>query len=90
MHPMLMVKRLPAMAQQVEPKQVWGISASATYGGLAGIAAGVVHQIYSSFSMEIPDNVYVHVVGATLVGAFSGAVLFASVALFRNWLKLRL
>ncbi|WP_404295238.1 hypothetical protein ACD578_27710 (plasmid) [Microvirga sp. RSM25] len=77
------------MKQRLEPEQMWSIAASTVYGGLTGFAVGVVHQIHSALSTEIPDNVYMHVVGALLVEAIGGAILFAAAAWLRNWLKRR-
>jgi hypothetical protein len=77
------------MKQRLEPKQMWSITVSAVYGGLTGFAVGIVHQIHSALSKEIPDNVYMHVVGALLVEAIGGAILFAAAASLRNRLKRR-
>jgi hypothetical protein len=77
------------MAQPLRPTQTWSISASASYGGLTGFAVSVIHQIYSSFSKQVPDNVYTQIVGASLIGSVSGAILFAIVASLRNWLKMQ-
>ncbi len=77
------------MVKPLRPTLTSSISASLRYSGLTGFALSVVHQIYSSFSMQIPENVYTHVVGASLFGAISGAVLFSAIASLRNRIMLR-
>jgi ABC-type uncharacterized transport system permease subunit len=72
------------MKWRLESEQMCSTSASAVYGWLAGIAASAVHQNHSAISNDTSDNVYMHVVGALIVGAFSGATLFAVIALLRN------
>lgn len=72
------------MAQPLRPTQTWSISASASYGGLIGFAVSVVYQIHSTFSKGLSDNVYAHLVDASVLGEISGAILFAVVALMRN------
>jgi hypothetical protein len=64
-----------------EPEQRWSPSSSTVYGGLKGMIAKAVHHIQHVLSNGIPEDVYAHVLGEMMVGAFGGAILLPSLQL---------
>ena len=66
---------------------MWSRSTSAVYGWLSGIAVGALRQIHFVVSNDVPNDVYMRVVGELIIGACSGAILFAVLASLRNHLR---
>ena len=66
---------------------MWSRSTSAVYGWLGGIAVGALRQIHFVVSNDVPNDVYMRVVGELIIGACSGAILFAVLASLRNHLS---
>ena len=68
---------------------MWSRSTSAVYGWLSGIAVGALRQIHFVVSNDVPNDAYMRVVGELIIGACSGAILFAVIASLRNHLSRR-
>jgi ABC-type uncharacterized transport system permease subunit len=54
---------------------------------LVGIVLGALHEVYHVISNNIPDDIYVHVIGEFVAGAVGGTILFMVIAALRNRLK---
>ncbi|WP_201842408.1 hypothetical protein [Microvirga zambiensis] len=65
----------------------WSLSSCALNGGLIGIAVGAIHQVYRAFTNDIPEEIYMQVVGEVIVAAICGAILFIVIAAIRNRLR---
>jgi hypothetical protein len=70
-----------------EPHPPWCIGSSAAAGSLAGFAIAALYQIQQVIFSSLSDSPYINVIGYVCVGAAGGALLFASGAAMRNWLK---
>jgi hypothetical protein len=77
------------MKQPIESEPMWSRSTSAVYGWLSGIAISALRQIHFVVSEDVPNDVYLLVVGELIVGAGGGATLFAGIASLRNHLRKR-
>ena len=75
------------MKRGPKPEPGWSLRSSAINGALAGIVLAALHELYHAVSSNIPDDIYVHVIGEFVAGAVGGAILFTVISVIRNHLK---
>jgi hypothetical protein len=70
--------------------QRWDPAGFAFVGAGVGLIAVVAHEAYDIFSGDFEDvDPFIHIMAEFVVLSTGGAMLFAAIAEFRNWLQRR-
>ena len=75
------------MGHEAKAKHRWETPSLILLGGLVGLFAAVMHNLYDAFRNAIPEgNPFVHVVSGVVIYVLTGALVLGLISTIRNWL----
>ena len=75
------------MGHEAKAKHRWETPSLILLGGLVGLFAAVMHNLYDAFRNAIPEgNPFVHVVSGVVIYVLTGALVLGLISTIHNWL----
>ena len=75
------------MGHEFKAKHRWETPSLILLGGLVGLFAAVMHNLYDAFRNAIPEgNPFVHVVSGVVIYVLTGALVLGLISTIHNWL----
>ena len=85
------------MGHEFKAKQRWETPSLILLGGLVGLFAAVMHNLYDAFRDAMPEgnpfidaipegNPFVHIVSGVVIYVLAGALVLGLISTIRNWL----
>ena len=85
------------MGHESKAKHRWETPSLILLGGLVGLFAAVMHNLYAAFRDAVPEgnpfvdaipegNPFVHVVSGVVIYVLTGALVLGLISTIRNWL----
>jgi H+/Cl- antiporter ClcA len=75
------------MGHESKAKHRWETPSLILLGGLVGLFAAVMHNLYDAFRNAMPEgNPFVHVVSGVVMYVLTGALVLGLISTIHNWL----